>query len=92
MAKYFYVGSAEGRFESNKTGNMIGFSNMYVISPVSDYQSNDYASRGYKAEKFKCVSNAVYQDLDIGDEIEAYFDSQQRIALVKRTGETLFTS
>ncbi len=92
MAKYFYVGSAEGRFESNRTGNMVGYSNMYVISPVSDYKSDDYSGRGYKAEKFKCTSNAVYKDLEIGDEIEAYFDSQQRVALVTPTGEKLFTS
>ena len=82
---YVYVGHAEGLVEAdNKDGSSEKrpYFNMYVISPVSDYVSEDYAASGFKAEKLKCLDSDVWQDLKPGDRVKLFFDAKQRVAMV----------
>ena len=82
---YIFVGWAAGQFENDK-GVMQPYANMYVISPVSDYVSDDYKAEGYKAEKLKCVSPEVWKDLEPGEKVQLFFDSKKRVALATSEG------
>ena len=59
---YVFLGWAKGQFEA-ENGEKRSYFNMYVLSPVSTYQSEDYEASGYKAEKKKCLSEEVWKDL-----------------------------
>lgn len=78
---YVYVGHAVGRFE-NDLGEKQPFCNLYVLSPVSSYSSEDYSASGFKAEKKKCVSSDVINGLTIGDRVRLFFDDRQRVVMV----------
>lgn len=75
---YVYVGCAEGRFR-NDQGKMQDYANMYVLTPVSSWESEDYRACGMKADKKRCVSPAVWKDLEIGSKVTLYFDDRQRV-------------
>ena len=55
---YVFLGWASGTFETEK-GVKMPYHNMYVVSPVSSYVSEDYQASGMKAEKKKCISAAA---------------------------------
>lgn len=81
---YVFVGWAAGQFEADAANGgkeMKPYANMYVLSPVSTYQSDDYQAFGYKAEKKKCVSPAVWNDLEIGCKVRLFFDDKQRVVM-----------
>lgn len=75
---FVFVGWASGLFEI-EPGRKQPYFNMYVISPVSDYQSDDYMAFGYKAEKMKCVSSDVWSGINPGDKVRLYFDARGRV-------------
>lgn len=86
---YTYVGNAQGMFETGRSlvehGQSVPekrpYYNMYVISPVSSYQSDDYQAVGLKAEKLKCTGPDVWRDLQIGDQVKLFFDDKKRVQL-----------
>ena len=49
-AGYVFVGWAAGRFKTDR-GEMMPYANMFVLTPVSSYESDDYQAMGMKAEK-----------------------------------------
>ena len=55
---HVFLGWAKGQFET-EDGEKRPYFNMYVMSPVSTYQSEDYEASGFKAEKKKCLSADV---------------------------------
>lgn len=58
---YTYMGHAQGNMEDEKTHERrIRTSQMFVLSPVSSYKSEDYCASGLKAEKKRCVSPDVW--------------------------------
>lgn len=77
---HVYVGHAQGNFENDK-GEKLPYANIYVISPVSSYQSEDYQASGFKAEKLKCASPDVWKDLDFGTRVKLFFDDKQRVVM-----------
>lgn len=82
---YVFVGGAVGQFENDRK-EKIPYCNMYVLSPVSDYKSEDYSAFGYKAEKVKCVSPDVWKELNLGDHVKLFFDEKRRVALAALDG------
>lgn len=79
---YVYVGHAEGNMEArDQPGKKVPYFSMYVLSPVSDYRSEDYQAYGFKAEKKKCISAAVWQDLKPGDRVRLFFDDKGRVVM-----------
>lgn len=89
---YIYVGCAEGRFEIEDgpdKGKMRDFANMYVISPASDYRSDNYQAMGWKAEKLSCLSPAVWKDLLPGEKCTLYFNESRKVALATSLGEII---
>ena len=80
---YVFVGYAQGRFDAETKDGMEkrDYFNMYVISPVSSYQSEDYMAQGFKAEKKKCVSPDVWKELKPGDRVRLFFDDKNRVVL-----------
>lgn len=78
---YKIVGWAKGRFE-DETGKMKDYASLYVTYPVSNYTSDDYEAMGMKAEKMKCVSAGVFSKVNIGDQVELYFDEKKRVNLI----------
>lgn len=80
---YVFVGCAEGRFDAETPNGMEkrDYFNMYVISPVSSYESEDYKASGMKAEKKKCISADVWKDLQPGDRVKLFFDDKKRVVM-----------
>ena len=78
---YIFVGHAEGPFEvkdgPNK-GKKQAFCHMFALTPVSDFASDDYHAAGFKAEKLRCASPAVWKDLTPGELCNLYFDKVVR--------------
>ena len=85
---YVFVGCAEGQFDT-KDGEKRSYANMYVITPVSDYVSDDYKANGFKAEKFSAISPDVWKDLVIGEKCKLYFDDKKRVALAASLGDII---
>ena len=71
---YTYVGHAQGRFQPEGGGEKKPYFNIYVISPCSDWESEDYSGSGWKAEKFGCTDPDVWKDLTPGDRVKLFFD------------------
>lgn len=89
---YIFVGCAEGRFEigdgPNK-GKYQNYYNMFVISPVSEFVSEDYKATGFKAEKFSVVSPAVWKDLTLGEKCSLYFNDKNKVVLASSLGDII---
>lgn len=77
---YVYVGNAYGRFEDQR-GAMQPYAHIFVLSPVSSYESDDYHATGFKAEKFKCAGPDVWKDIKIGDRVKLFFDDKKRVVM-----------
>lgn len=75
---YVFLGWASGMFETDN-GRKRSYYNMYVLSPVSGYSSEDYRASGFKAEKKKCVSDSVWEGFQPGDRVKLYFDDKGRV-------------
>lgn len=84
---YVFVGWASGTFQANN-GEKTPYHNMYVISPVSSFQSDDYKAFGFKAEKKKCISPEIWQTADFkpGDKVKLFFDDKQRVVMAAIDG------
>lgn len=80
-----FLGWAQGTFESDRR-QRIPYYNMFVLSPVSSFESEDYKAFGYKAEKKKCVSPDVWKDLKPGDRVKLFFDDKSRVMMVALDG------
>lgn len=81
---YVFVGWAAGRMDPRDpsvNSEKIPYYNMYVICPVSSYQSEDYQAFGLKAEKKRCISSDVWKDLTPGDRVKLFFDDKQRVVM-----------
>lgn len=70
--EWVVTGWAEGQMETEREDDkgqkvivMQPYYQLFVISPVSSYKSDNYSANGMKAEKLRCVSNAVWKDLTI---------------------------
>ena len=77
---YVFVGWAAGQFENDR-GEKTPYANMFVLSPVSSYESEDYKAHGLKAEKKKCLSPEVWKGLEIGNRVRLFFDDKQRVVM-----------
>lgn len=89
---YIFVGCAEGQFEIEDgpdKGKKRSYANMFVISPVSDYKSDDYQADGFKAEKLSAISPKVWEDLTIGEKCTLYFNDKKQVALATSLGELI---
>ena len=75
---YVFLGWAQGRFEPEQ-GRKMPYYNMFVLSPVSSFHSEDYEAYGLKAEKKKCLSEKVWEGLEPGDKVRLFFDDKGRI-------------
>lgn len=82
---YVYLGSAQGMFEG-RNGDKHPYYNMYVFSPVSNYESEDYQASGFKAEKKKCISASVWDGFHPGDQVRLFFDDKGRVILAALDG------
>ena len=77
---YVFVGWAEGQFKT-EDGRMMTYANMFVLTPVSTYESEDYKAFGMKADKKKCHSPEVWKGLKIGNRVKLFFDDKQRVVM-----------
>ena len=75
---YVFLGWAQGRFEPEQ-GRKMPYYNMFVLSPVSSFQSEDYKAYGLKADKKKCLSEKVWEGMEPGDKVRLFFDDKGRI-------------
>ena len=53
---YVFLGWAKGQFEPQNGKEKRPYYNIFVLSPVSDWTSEDYEAFGFKAEKKKCLA------------------------------------
>ena len=82
---YVFLGWAAGQFEK-QDGTKQPYYNMFVLSPVSTYESDDYKASGLKAEKKKCLSSDIWDGLTPGDKVKLFFDDKQRVTMVALEG------
>lgn len=82
---YVFLGWAEGRFETEQ-GEKRPYYNMYVLSPVSSWVSEDYKAAGFKADKKKCLSADVWKDLEPGSRVKLFFDDKNRVMMAALDG------
>ena len=75
---YVFLGWASGMFETSN-GRRLPYYNMFVFSPVSTFESDDYKASGFKAEKKKCINSDVWRGLEPGDKVRLFFDDKGRI-------------
>lgn len=75
---YVFLGWASGMFEA-RDGRKHPYHNMFTLSPVSTFESEDYKASGFKAEKKKCVSPDVWEGLNPGDKVRLFFDDKGRV-------------
>lgn len=87
------VGWAEGKMETDREDDkgqkvvvMQPYYQLFVLSPVSSYKSDNYNANGLKAEKLRCVSNAVWKDIRPFEVVKLYFDEKKRVSLAASTG------
>ena len=91
--EWVVTGWAEGQMETEREDDkgqkvivMQPYYQLFVISPVSSYKSDNYNANGMKAEKLRCVSNAVWKDLKPLEVVNLYFDEKKRVSLAASTG------
>lgn len=91
--EWVVTGWAEGQMETEREDDkgqkvivMQPYYQLFVISPVSSYKSDNYSASGMKAEKLRCVSNAVWKDLKPLEVVNLYFDEKKRVSLAASTG------
>ena len=91
--EWVVTGWAEGQMETEREDDkgqkvivMQPYYQLFVISPVSSYKSDNYSANGMKAEKLRCVSNAVWKDLKPLEVVNLYFDEKKRVSLAASTG------
>lgn len=91
--EWVVTGWAEGQMETEREDDkghkvtvMQPYYQLFVISPVSSYKSDNYSARGMKAEKLRCVSNAVWKDIKPMEVVNLYFDEKKRVSLAASTG------
>lgn len=94
--EWVVTGWAEGKMEveredenKRKYTEMQPYFQLFVLSPVSSFKSENYSARGMKAEKLRCVSNAVWKDLKPLEVVNLYFDEKKRVSLAASTGVTV---
>ena len=79
---YTYLGQAFGKFKT-QDGEEREYFTLYVASPVSDYESDDYHASGWKAEKKSCISRAILdQGFMPGNRIKLFFDDRKRVVMI----------
>nr|WP_325180625.1 hypothetical protein [uncultured Oscillibacter sp.] len=76
---YVFLGWASGMFQPDNGKEKRPYHNMYVFSPVSTFESEDYKASGFKAEKKKCVNPDVWRSLTPGDKVRLFFDDKGRV-------------
>ena len=91
--KWVVTGWAEGQMEveredsiGKKYTEMQPYYQLFVLSPVSSFKSDNYNANGLKAEKLRCVSNAIWKDLTPMEVVNLYFNEKKRVSLVASTG------
>ena len=72
--------------KGHKVTVMQPYYQLFVLSPVSSYKSDNYNANGLKAEKLRCVSNAVWKDIRPFEVVKLYFDEKKRVSLAASTG------
>ena len=77
---YVFMGCALGNFDT-ENGQKRDYFQMFVISPVSDFKSENYSAFGFKAEKKRCVSPDVWKGLQPGDRVKLFFDDKNRVVM-----------
>lgn len=77
---YIFMGCALGNFDT-EDGKKRDYYQMFVISPVSDFKSENYSAYGFKAEKKRCVSPDVWKGLKPGDRVKLFFDDKNRVVM-----------
>ena len=85
---YVYVGHAQGNSDRERkidektvVTEKMPYYNIYVLQPVSSYVSEDYSAVGFKAEKLKCISADVWAGLEIGEQVQLFFDDKKRVQM-----------
>jgi len=79
---YNFVGCALGNMTDERTGEKKPYYQMFVVSPVSSFKSEDYSAFGFKAEKLRCSGPDVWKDLQPGDQVKLFFDDKKRVQMV----------
>lgn len=68
------IGYKIGDFTDNKTGKNVHFTHAYVVFPKEEVV-------GLTVDIFKCDSDEVLKDINVGDYVRAYFNEKKKVVL-----------
>ncbi len=78
---YQFSGYMYGSFQTDN-GEKVPYCNIFVVSPIEGQENDEYHFGGHRAEKFKATGPDVFKDIKVGDKVELYFNSRNRVCLV----------
>lgn len=89
--EYLVVGWAQGYLETDEKDERGApvkkpYAQLFVLSPVSSFKSENYQACGLKAQKIKCISPAVWANINPMEVCNLFFDEKQRCAMAVSTG------
>lgn len=72
-----FLGSAYGNF--TRDGRSYKYANIFVATPVAVNPAEGRYGIGWRTDKHRCESEKVFQGLEVGDNVQLYFDQYQRV-------------
>lgn len=85
---YVFMGWAQGlrdamEHEKERGLDHVPYFNIYVLSPVSSFRSDNYQASGFKAEKKKCLSAVWAENGEFkpGDRVRLFFDDKGNVTM-----------
>lgn len=84
QTEYQVTGFSHGRFDG-QDGRKVNYANLFVISPLTGEENDDYHYAGYKAEKFRCASADILKDVKPHAKVNLYFDKNARVVMIVDT-------
>lgn len=81
---YTVVGMSHGSFTDQTTNKEIRYAKLFATAAFTDArEGSDYHTKGEKAFSFSCVAPDVFANIEVGDEVELYFNQYKKVAVIK---------
>lgn len=81
---YTVVGMSYGSFTDQNTNKEILYAKLFVTAPFKEAKDgSDYHTKGEKALDFSCVAPDVFANIEVGDEVELFFNQYKKVAVIK---------
>lgn len=80
---YQVVGFQWGTFEG-KDGRDVPYARLYCVAPFNGHESDTYRFVGGKAHEFKCSSVKLFDNLDVNDKVQLFFNQYGKVNMIQK--------